>query len=205
MRKLSLVMMAVALTVAAQAQFGIYAGLNIANWGGADATNAIPGADKNGQLGLNVGATYNVPVSEHFSIVPGAEFSAQGAKFTAGGAEANVNTDYINLDVLARWNSGQGFSIGAGPYAGFLMSAKVKQDGQPDDDIKDNLKGTDFGILFRAGYFFTEHFGIQAGFRLGFSTIDDTTPAQDIKNRVFCASVVYSISGPGKAAKNEKK
>lgn len=184
------------------AQFGVNAGINLSNFGGTDATAANLGADKKMLLRPHFGIYYNAAIGDNFSVQPEAGYSAQGVKLEASGMSGKIVLDYFSLGALARWNSGAGFYLGTGPQMGILLSAKIKVDGDPDEDIKDDTKSTDFAWMFRAGYTLPAGFGFYAGFNLGLGTIDDNSPADDVKNRVIQFGLLYNLSKV--AAKNKK-
>ena len=202
MKKFFLFFLITVSAIAVNAQFGVNAGANLANLVGSDATASNLGADKKMIFRPHFGAYYNAAIGSQFSVQPELVYSAQGLKLEATGVTGKIVLDYLNLGALARWNSSAGFYLGTGPQLGFLMSAKVKVDGQPDDDIKDDLKSTDFSWLFRAGYDLPAGIGFYAGFNLGLGTIDDSSPADDIKNSVIMFGVRYNIS---KVAEKKKK
>lgn len=197
MKKLLLVSLIALSVIAVNAQFGVNAGANLANLGGTDATAENLGADKKVIIRPHIGVYYNAAVGDKFSIQPEVGYSPQGIKLESSGISGKILLDYLSLGALARWNSGSGFYLGTGPQLGFLLSAKTKVDGQPDEDIKDQLKSSDFAWMFRAGYDLPGGFGFYAGFNLGLTTIDDSSPADDVKNRVIQVGIRYNLTQGG--------
>ena len=197
MKKLFLLPVVFFTVLTINAQFGVNAGVNFANWGGSDATAANLGADKKVLIGPHFGVYYNAEIGEHFSVQPEVGFSAEGVKLVESGVTAKVVTNYICIGALARWNSGSGFYLGTGPQLGLLMSAELQADGVPDEDVKDDLKSSDFAWMFRAGYNLPGGFGFYAGFNLGLGTIDGTSPPSDFKNRVIQLGIRYNITKGG--------
>ena len=63
---------------------------------------------------------------------------------------------------MFKYNVAEKFSLEAGPYIGFLTTAKMKVDvdgyGSATEDIKDLLKSTDFGIALGMNYDFSDCF-----------------------------------------------
>lgn len=201
MKKLLLVSLVSLSAFAVNAQFGVNVGANLANIGGTDATSANLGADKKVLFAPHFGVYYNAAVGDHFSVQPELGFSPEGVKLESSGVSAKIIFNYFTLGALARWNSGSGFYLGTGPQLGILMTAKAKTDGQPDEDIKDGTKSSDFAWMFRAGYDLPAGFGFYAGFNMGLGTIDDGSPADDVKNRVILFGVRYNITKGGKKGK----
>ena len=167
---------------AQETKFGVKAGLNMADWSGDDAD----GIDS--RVAFHVGGFAEIKLSDKFAVQPELLYSSQGGKADGG----TVNTDYLNIPVMAKFYATEQFSIEAGPQVGFLMSAKVKPDSGDDQDIKDMLKSTDFGMNLGLGYNFTENISANLRYNLGLSNIVDADGA-DIKNNVFSLSVGYKF------------
>jgi|SRR5687768_400662 len=191
MKKIILLIVTILAVAAVQAQFGIKGGINIANWGGDDIEDF--GDTKTSLIGPYFGIFYNKKIGGGMvSIQPELVYSSQGVQFEDPTFEVKYVTNYLNLTPLFRWNS-SGFFLGTGPQVGFLISAKEKI-GDQEDDIKDDLRSTDFSWAFAAGYELRSGFGIYARFNLGLSSIDDDeTDPVDIKHRVFQVGLRYAF------------
>lgn len=92
----------------------------------------------------------------------------------------------------------ESFSLQAGPQVSFLLSAKNKGDlnfdgdsESYDEDIKDDLKGTDFGLNFGAAYSFAK-LNVTFRYSLGLSNIADDG---DLKNNNIQISLGYKLFG----------
>ena len=164
-------------------KFGAKAGLNMADWYGEDAD----GADS--RTSFHVGGFAEFKVSEKFAVQPELLYSSQGAK----GEGAKINTDYLNVPIMAKFYATDKLSIEAGPQIGFLMSAKLKPDSGDSQDVKDSLKSTDFGVNFGLGYNFTENISGGLRYNLGLSSVPDSADVGDVKNGVFALSMGYSF------------
>ncbi|MEL1245312.1 porin family protein [Flavobacterium sp. DGU11] len=189
MKKILLSAVAVmAFGVAAQAQdikFGVKAGLNIANQGG--------DAETDGSLmGFHVGGVAELKISETFSVQPEVLYSMMGAKYKDLGVETDLKMSYINVPILAKYYLMEGLSLEAGPYVGFLMSAKAE-----DTDVKDGYKSIDFGLAGGVAYDLPMGVFFQARYMAGLSDINDTeaeigsTPK--ITNNAIQVSVGYKF------------
>jgi Outer membrane protein beta-barrel domain len=189
MKKITLIFFLAVTCTAAQAQFGIKAGLNVANWGGSDADDE----GKKSLMGIYGGVYYNLELSENISVQPELVYSGQGVKYEASGTTAKVVLGYVNLTPLLRYNSSGGFFVGIGPQIGFLTSAKTKVDGESDEDVKDQFKGTDFAAVIAIGFEMENGFGVYARYNHGISKIPD---ASDVKvyNRVFQVGLRYNLT-----------
>ncbi len=121
-------------------------------------------------LAFHLGGFAEFKISDKFAVQPELLYSAQGAKFTGG----DLNLNYINIPVMAKYYVADAFSIEAGPQIGFLMSAKL--DGT---DVKDFCNSTDFGLNLGAGYNLNETMSLGLRYNMGFSDIEkDLLPAQ---------------------------
>jgi hypothetical protein len=136
-------------------------------------------------------------VTPNFLIQPEVLYTQKGAKYDEGGAEATVKLDYVEVPVLFKGRFGSGGvkpSVFAGPAVGFKVSAKTEFDGE-EEDIED-VKGTDFGIVFGAGLDLAAgpgSFIIDARYTLGLTTLDDSPDPGDVKNGVWSFSVGYTF------------
>jgi hypothetical protein len=172
------------------AQFGLKAGLNLANInvkgdGITLDTKMLPT--------FHIGPTYAIAVSENFTINPSLLLTGRGFRleFDAGPPDgvfkAKSSSFYLQLPVLATYKT-EKLYIGAGPYAGYALSERTKADGEDSEkgtignSVDDSLAPLDFGINAELGLFFNK-FGIGLGYSLGLS---DTTP-KDVQMDGFSA------------------
>jgi len=208
MKKVLFAAVAVFAFGAANAQdmsFGAKAGLNVSNL-----TGDIE--DTKSLLGAHVGVFAEFKITDKFSFQPELLYSMQGAKTEYTEVEGDsysykeeekIKLSYINIPLMAKFYVSEKFSLEAGPQIGFLMSAKSDYeisetiDGDTtsfsdEDDIKDNLKGIDFGLNLGLSYDFTENLFAGARYNLGLSDINDTDAENfEIKNSGFQVSVGF--------------
>jgi len=120
------------------------------------------------KAGFHFGLLGHIHFDSQFAIQPEIVFSGQGAKI----GDTNYNLNYVNVPVLFQYMFDNGFRIQAGPQAGFLITAKSKNDNVTTDN-RDDLKPIDFGLSFGASYIFPPTgFGIDARYNLGLSNIN---------------------------------
>jgi Outer membrane protein beta-barrel domain len=201
MKKVVLVLAVIAIGFAAEAQvkFGVKAGLNAYNFSGDDTEDG----DFETKIGFHVGGLVNVPISDKFSFQPELIFSTEGSKISEGDDRINFNLNYINIPLLAQFNSASGFYAEAGPQIGLLMSAKTdsKIGGvSSDEDIKDQLHSTNFSFAIGAGYKLASGLGFGARYNLGISNIVDESDS-DLKVGGFQVGLSYTFGG-GKKSKD---
>jgi hypothetical protein len=175
-------------------EFGLKAGLNLASLSGDDVFEE--GALGN-RTGFSGGLFVGIPVTENFLIQPEVLYSQKGAHVEAAGEEAAIKLDYVEVPVLFKGRFGSGGakpSVFAGPAVGFKVTGKTEFEGE-EEDVED-LKSTDFGIVFGAGLDLAAGSGsfiLDVRYTLGLTTIDDTDNPDDVKNGVWSFSVGYAF------------
>jgi hypothetical protein len=175
----------------AQINFGAKAGVNFATITG-DMVDSF-----NSRTAFHVGFVAEIVISETFSFQPELLYSAQGADYSEEGFEdfeGTVKLDYLNVPLMAKFYVGEGFSVEAGPQIGLLLSAKDDY-GDGEDDIKEYVKGTDFGVNLGVGYKMEGGLNFSARYNLGLSNdldVDDfEAEGAEYKNSVIQVSVGY--------------
>lgn len=159
MKQLVFLLICAALTKAASAQISLdaKAGINAAT---------ITGKDVDGyktKAGVYFGAAVQIPVTASLSVQPEIFYSTEGARWEEGG---KTKLSYLRIPALLKYTSHSGFSAVTGPQFGFLMSAKDEEE-KETTDIKEYLKGTDFGWSFGAGYAINPSLSVHARYNLG--------------------------------------
>lgn len=218
MKKITLTLLGlVAISTSAVAQqevkFGPKTGVNIANISGKDAI------DNNMLIGFHVGVFAEIRFNEKFAVQPEILYSAQGAKREGTrnvmGVNVTTNTtskiDYINVPIMAKYYIAPSFAVEAGPYVGFLMSAKTEgtinsmgENVSIESDDKDFSNSIDFGVGAGASFNLDNGFFIGARYNLGlsnvgkdntlnFGDVDINVEALDTKNAVIQVSVGYKF------------
>lgn len=160
--------------------FGVKAGINLANVSiSGGGTSISPNSLTRG----TVGAFAMIPGGKNFTIQPELLYSGMGFGYSG----SKVTFDYLSVPVLAKFTGASGFGIYAGPQIGFLLSAK--DDG---DDIKENIKSTDFSGVFGADYTLSNGINFAARYQLGFSNfIKEGDPGEAAKNNAFTFTIGY--------------
>lgn len=137
-----------ACAVNAQAQgaaFGLKAGINVANLSVKDVGDTF---DPSNRTGFLAGVFMRVPAGRSIAFQPEVLLSRQGAKFTDGIDSAKINLDYLQIPLLARITPG-GSPVGfvVGPSLGFRTAAKLVTPGIDDEDVADQIKRSDVGLV----------------------------------------------------------
>ena len=169
-----------ALTTAAfvtrtNAQIGIKAGVNFASIAQNETEASYTDYEKKSVTGFQGGLTFDLGLSDIFTIQPEVLFIQKGGKSTYRADDNNklVNRyyfNYIDVPILAKLKfygdgGGSGFYFIAGPYVGLAMSGKVKStltvlgaDTESEDDFtfdndtdQERAKRLDYGVSFGGG------------------------------------------------------
>ena len=157
---------------------------------------------------FNFGIQSEVPLSETFSFGPELLLNCVGAKYSddfssIDGSVKSINADlegeikltYLSIPLMAKFYISEGFSLEVGPQVSFLLSAKDEYDyfGETgEDDIKDHIKGLDFGVNMGLGYKLEGGLNFGARYSLGLTDGNDGfEEGGTYKNSVIQAFVGY--------------
>jgi hypothetical protein len=183
-------------------QLGLKAGVNFSNLVGDD----IEGAES--KTGFVGGLFFMYQFNKLFAIQPEAYYTMKGAtdeqSFAGETAELTISLDYIEIPILFKVlipieNSPIRPSVFVGPYVGFNSTAKAKLEymGQSEEEDIEDVKSTDFGLVFGAGLGFpvgTNEVGVDFRYGLGLTTLDDSAENADIKNSVFNINAYFGFN-----------
>ena len=213
MKKIFTLLIVVTLTSSissAQAQFGVTAGLNMANMTGGDL-----GDEWVMKMGMHFGLSANITLSDDMTLNTGALYSTKGSQMEGSRMEIAINYSYIEIPLNLSFPVSDQMSLMAGPYIALLMSAEaiVKFDdlsvgaSDPvltgdDIDIKEDTRPMDYGINIGAGFAVTEAFSINAGYQIGLASLNpDGTGViisdddDSVKNSNIHIGMTYSFVG----------
>jgi hypothetical protein len=195
-----LLAMLLAAPVSAQVRGGLKGGITSATLYGDDAEDA---GSTTGFIG---GAFLSFPLSPAFTIQPELLFARKGASDTAiEDADADLRLSYLELPILAKFSFPAGSlrpHLFAGPYAAYRTGCTIEASGGgvsisfDCDDDEFELKKTDFGFQFGAG--FDYDLGgialvVDGRYGLGLVSLDDSEDGVDVKNRSFAFMAGFSI------------
>lgn len=190
---------------AQEVSFGVKAGVNFANVGGDDL------GDNKARTGFHLGGVAEIAFSENMSFQPELLYSSVGYKYKGtelgeGGTykyDDQYILDYITLPLMGKYYVMEGLSLEFGPQVGFLISAKNKYDytisgegvnisESGKDDVKDFVKGLDFGLNIGAGYKLPSGLNFAARYSLGLSNLNDIdNDNSKVHNNVIQLSVGF--------------
>lgn len=165
--------------------FGVKAGLNVAN------IHIKDGVNTDARASFHIGGLAHIHVSTHFAIQPELLYSGQGAKYSTGNQTASTRLNYITVPILAQYMTGTGFRFETGPQVGALVTAKTEVNDH-STDVKDDYKKIDLSWAFGASYVLPEGLGFDARYNHGMSNINDQSNPK-VTNRVFAIGVFYQF------------
>jgi hypothetical protein len=161
---------------------GLKAGANFAN-------QDISDISTSSRTSFHGGAYLTIAFSEKWGIQPELLFSSQGSEIPDFNEIAQL--DYFSIPILVRWKPISVLSFHAGPQFSTLLSAVDKS----GDSIKDDFKGSDFGLAVGA----TVHLplGLNGGLRYvwGFSDVADLNDDTSVKNTTWQIFVGWTFLG----------
>lgn len=171
--------------------FGVKGGVNLATING-----DIDSPDS--RTSFHAGVFAEFPVAEIFSVQVEALYSGQGAQFDFEGSDgdkAELQLDYINVPVLAKFYLFKGFSVEAGPQFSFLLNDEIdlnpnSNGGDSPTPFRDDLKTFEFGVA--GGVTFQTDMGLFATARY-IQGITDIADDVNVQNSVFQIGIGYKF------------
>lgn len=174
MKKIILAVFVTVLTVVsvnAQAEFGIKAGVNFASI----LNENISGVK--GRTSFNVGFVAEVETSSSTAVQVELVYSGQGFKYEGGTIEGDVvpqdtyKLDYLNIPIVFKYYINDGFNFEIGPQVGFLVSSKTENGTVDSSTVNDFFTTATFDVLFGLAYKFDNGFNVGARYNLGLTDI----------------------------------
>jgi Outer membrane protein beta-barrel domain len=190
---LAIMLMIISSASFAQVSVGVKLGLNIASES-ITLPSGVPAQVSTGSTNnFMAGLVFKTMMTRSVGIQTEFLYSNQGGSISAGGTTETDKFSYLNIPVLLRVQIVPAFHLNAGPQLGFLLSAK-EGDASGYTDIKDELKSTDVGLAFGAGFDFPG--GVNIGLRYigGLTNINRDASAGTAKNQVVQFTLGWRIS-----------
>lgn len=178
MKKILFLILTLGFIGAAQAQFGLRAGLNSSNF-----------SDTNydAKIGFHAGGYYKFDLGI-LAVEPGIQYSQRGYEGTASGSggEVSEKLNYIDVPVLVRFDFLPIVNVFAGPQGSILASRKYTLDGDTNTGTE-TIRGYDVGGVVGVGVNLPLGFNVQASYDFGLTSLNyfDT----DVKNRLLKLSI----------------
>jgi hypothetical protein len=141
-------------------RYAARAGLNLANKTNTSGTF---------KPGLNFGVSAEYLVTPVFSAEAGLYYSMQGSKFKF--ANTDLQHNYLNIPILAKYYVHRGFNIFAGPQIGIKANVNKQAFGSKEFETKrvegDMVKPFDLSAVIGAGYLLENGFFVSANINAG--------------------------------------
>lgn len=165
-------------------------------------------------IGPHFGVFADICITEKFSVQPELLYSNVGFKISGNtdymGYEYKGKLNYLSIPIMAKYNIKDGFYLEAGPYFGYLLSAKETEEftGNVEEfkstsdsyDIKDDFKALDFGIGVGACYQLENGLIFDARYVYGLSDINNQEfvekfyPGYQVYNGIFMLSLCLVLN-----------
>ncbi len=195
MKKLCLLAIGITTTIfsfSQSAKLGFKAGLNISSLKIEDFDNT------DSRLGLHAGLLAHIHLAPQWAVQPELLYSAEGGKVDfGGGSEATYKNDYVNIPVMLQYMFDNGFRLEAGPQLGLLVSSKIEDENDNEEDADDVFKTTNVSLGVGLNYLSHSGFGFGGRYNHGLSNIAEGNG--DAKGRVFQISLFYMFDNAHKA------
>jgi len=165
----------------AQNSIGIIGGLNLAN---ISVDPEDPDDDIANLVALGVGGVLDLRLAENVALHLQPLYLQKGAKDGTEGSDGKFKLAYFEVPAMVKVAFGTSSArpyIMAGPTIGFLLSAKSSEDGN-EEDLKEFLKSTEFGVNFGAGVSFpagNNSIFVEGRYSLGLSDIVKDEEGED--------------------------
>ncbi len=180
--------------------WGVKGGVNFATLNGGD----IDSPDS--RTSFHAGVLAEFPLADIFSLQAEVFYSGQGAEFNVpyltgnilnpvGSRKVELQLDYINVPVLAKFYVMKGLSLEAGPQFSFLLNDEWDTDptgnnGDEPSPIRQTAKTFEFGVV--GGLTFQTEMGLFATARYN-QGITDIADDLNVQNSVFQIGVGYKF------------
>ncbi|MFI3287694.1 MAG: porin family protein [Rikenellaceae bacterium] len=133
------------------------------------------GSTGSGRAGFSGGAFVDYTITR-FGFELGVYYNGQGSLSVVesgyAGNTVDYNLDYLNIQLLAKYQLFDGFRIFLGPEGGYLLSSTLKYDDNKEDI--DYINKWDLGIAAGVGYSFSFGLDLSASYTRGLFDMFET-------------------------------
>jgi len=151
-------------------------------------------------IGGSAGGFIKYDLTPNFAVQSGIDVYFHSSKLESTGSTSSRKLNSFGVEIplygiiQGELGSGKAF-IGAGPYAGYGISAKLggvslfKENGTPDMPA---LNRFDYGVGGIIGYEFDQHWQLKANYQFGLADLDKAKGA-GMKSRVASVGIAYKF------------
>jgi hypothetical protein len=190
--------------------FGLSGGVDFCSFNGTFTGNFQTSFRHSGSntygLGFNIGINAQIPFAPEFYIVPQLSLAYKHSGLNLNDTDRKFNTSYIQLPIYIMYKSNLGIYnvnliIGAGPFIGYGLGGKVKEDGNTSDIKFSNtvlvnsntvyFQNPDGGAAFLLGLEFANRISCIVNANLGLLNIQTGIDNSHLRNINFGLGVGY--------------
>ena len=150
------------------------------------------GVSKTNRISGVGGAFGTFLLTDRVGVQIEALYSMEGSKATVAtlgtNVESTVQIDYIRIPLLLRLGARPGVQRSGyflvGPALGFIAAAKQTFPGRADQDLKDQLKSSEFAVVVGAGMTFS-HYLFEIRYTAGLTDINNQSSSGTNKSQTF--------------------
>ncbi|NQV17949.1 MAG: PorT family protein [Armatimonadetes bacterium] len=180
----------VVLPASTQVNFGVLGGLNLANI----SMDPDEGLDFSNRTAFGFGVVLDYSLNESITLHLEPMYLQKGTnvEFSFWGEKYKMEIIAANLEIPVMLKNAFGTAdikpyVMAGPIIGFNLSAKAKNNGVAEEDIKDYIKNVEFGLGFGAGVNLpmgNNSIFLETCYAFGLTNVNDgLNPGTDIKTK----------------------
>ena len=176
------------LVFAMEAQYGVKGGVNFSNLDSGQA-----GVSEDFDLGFNVGGTATMPIDEKSSVSADLLYSLRNSKSTVDATSTEIKSKLSFIDVPVRYNYSlsEEFTISAGGYFSYLISADAEVGGL-EEDVKEFMEDLDYGLTLGGAYSMDE-WTFSAAYNLGLADLS-TDESSEVKSSSIQVAASYKFN-----------
>lgn len=178
-------------------QFGIRAGLNLANISfKEDGYSYSPKSNTT----FHVGVIADIPLMQSLYVQTGLFLQNKGAKEEGEGYKTTLTPMYLQIPVLASYrydfSDALQLQVNVGPYFAYGIGGKWKEEEDGEsyevDFFDDGIKRFDCGLQVGGGLTFAQHYYLGVAYEFGFINIADESDLK-VKNNNIMISLGYNF------------
>lgn len=178
-------------------QFGIRAGLNLANLSfKEDDYSYSPKSNTT----FHVGVIADIPLMQSLYVQTGLFLQNKGAKEEGEGYKTTLTPMYLQIPVLASYrydfSDALQLQVNIGPYFAYGIGGKWKEEEDGEsyevDFFDDRIKRFDCGLQVGGGLTFAQHYYLGVAYEFGFTNIADESDLK-VKNNNIMISLGYNF------------
>jgi len=196
MKKILLSIIAVSLSLSAfsQVEWGVKAGLNLADISNIDKIFEEGSPSSKMKPSFHIGAFADIRLNDFLSFQPELMYSRQGSFFKAGDEKLWIQFNYINLPLILKLYVTEDLSVNVGPQFGFVTDAKEKYkfDGSTETEDYDAYEDLDVSVAMGLSYNICRNIDVYARYNLGLTAMNSNGKDEvKLKNGVIQIGVGY--------------